>query len=261
VIAWQMLEEMRAALDNPFLVLLGSLIVFSVSAWIGTRLHRQLQVGESDQENFSFVLGGTLTLLGLIVGFTFSMAVGRYDLRKSREEQEANAIGTAYVQADLLPATDAARVRGLLRDYADQRVLFYTLNDAPRLRRVGAETTRLQTEMWTVVASHASAQPTPVSALTVSGMNDVLNSQGYAQAASWNQIPTEAWALVIGIAIFCNGLIGLRAHGRSVTLLLILPLVLSVTLFLIADIDSPRIGVIHVVPRDLSAVAESVRGP
>jgi hypothetical protein len=252
---------MRAALDNPFFVLLGSLIVFSASGWIGTRLHRLLQIGESDKESFSFVLGGTLTLLGLIVGFTFSMAVGRYDQRKNREEQEANAIGTAYAQADLLPATDAARVRGLLRSYVEQRILFYTLNDAEQLRRIAAETARLQREMWTVVTAHASGQPTPVAALTVSGMNDVLSSQGYAQAAWWNRIPTEAWGLVVGIAVFCNVLIGIRARGRHVTLLLILPIVLSVTLFLIADIDSPRIGVIHVTPRELQAVAESMRVP
>jgi hypothetical protein len=254
-------EGMRAALNNPFLVLLGSLIVFSVSAWIGTRLHRLLQIEESDQESFSFVLGGTLTLLGLIVGFTFSMAVGRYDQRKSREEQEANAIGTAYAQADLLSPSDATGVRALLRVYADQRLLFYTVNDAEQLRRVDAETGRLQREMWTIVTAHASAQPTPVAALAVSGMNDVLNSQGYSQAAWRNQIPTEAWALVGGIAIFCNVLIGLRARGRSLTLVLILPIVLSVTLFLIADIDSPRIGVIHVVPREMAAVAEATRGP
>jgi hypothetical protein len=252
---------MRAALDNPFLVLLGSLIVFSASAWIGTRLHRVLQVGDGDKENFSFVLGGTLTLLGLIVGFTFSMAVGRYDQRKSHEEQEANAIGTAHAQADLLPATDAARVRGLLRAYVDQRILFYTVNDARQLRRIREETARLQQEMWTVVTAHASGQPTPVAALIVSGMSDVLSSEGYSQAAWWNRIPTEAWGLVFGIAIFCNMLIGLRARGRSATLLLILPIVLSVTFFLIADIDSPRIGVIHVAPRELDAVAASMRGP
>jgi hypothetical protein len=252
---------MRAAIDNPFLVLLGSLIVFSVSAWIGTRLHRVLRIGESDRENFSFVLGGTLTLLGLLLGFTFSMAVGRYDLRRSHEEQEANAIGTAYGQADLLSATDAARVRGLLRTYVEQRLLFYTLKDAEQLRRADVETTRLQQEMWTVVTAHASAQPTSVAALIVSGMSVVLSSQGYSQAAWRNQIPTEAWALVVGIGILSNALVGLRARERSATLLLILPIVLSVTLFLIADIDSPRIGVIHVVPRELSAVAESMRGP
>jgi len=252
---------LRAALDNPFFILLGSLIVFSASAWTGTKLHRLLQIGESDKESFSFVLGGSLTLLGLIVGFTFSMAVGRYDQRKNREEQEANAIGTAYAQANLLPATDAARVRGLLRAYVDQRILFYTLSDAQQLRRIDAETTRLQREMWTVVTTHASGQPTPLAALIVSGMSDVLSSQGYSQAAWWNRIPTEAWALLVGIAIFCNTLIGLRARGRHVTLLLILPIILSVTFFLIADIDNPRVGVIHVAPRELAGVAESMRVP
>jgi hypothetical protein len=252
---------MRAALDNPFFVLLGSLIVFSGSAWIGTRLHRLLRLGDSDKDDFSFVLGGTLTLLGLIVGFTFSMAVGRYDQRKSHEEQEANSIGTAYLQADLLPAADAARVRGLLRAYVDQRILFYTLSDAQQLQRVDGETARLQREMWTVVSAQASGKPTPVSVLTLTGMNDVLSSQGNAEAAFWNRIPPEAWGLMVGIAIFCNALIGLRVRGRDPTLLLILPIVLSVTLFLIADIDSPRVGVIHVAPRELSAVANSMRGP
>ncbi len=252
---------MRAALDNPFLVLLGSLIIFSASAWIGTRLHHVLRIGESDRDNFSFVLGGTLTLLGLIVGFTFSMAVGRYDQRINHEEQEADAIGTAFAQADLLPATDAASVRDLLRAYVDQRILFYTRNDAQQLRKIGAETARLQREMWTVVTVHALDQPTPIAALIVSGMSDVLSSQGYSQAAWWNRIPTEAWGLMVGIAIFCNMLIGLRARGRGLTLLLILPIVLSVTLFLVADIDSPRIGVIHVAPRELDVVAESMRVP
>ena len=110
---------MRAALDNPLLVLVVSLAAFYGSAWIGAWLGRAHKRGESDREDFSFLLGGTLTLLGLIVGFTFSMAVGRYDQRKTREEQEANAIGTACGQADLLSPTDAARVRGLLRAVAE----------------------------------------------------------------------------------------------------------------------------------------------
>jgi len=253
---------MRAALDNPLLVLVVSLAAFYGSAWIGAWLGRAHKRGESDREDFSFLLGGTLTLLGLIVGFTFSMAVGRYDQRKNYEEQEANAIGTEYVRADFLPAADAAKVRGLLRAYTDQRILFYTRSDGLEFRRINAETTRLQGEMWRVVTAYASGQPTPVAALVVSGMNDVLNSQGYTQAAWWNRIPTEAWVLMVGIAIFCNMLIGFGARGRKVTtLFLMLPIVLSVTLSLIADIDSPRGGEIRLLPKNLRAVVESMRVP
>jgi len=250
---------LRAALDNPLLVLVASLAIFWGSAWVGAWVGRVQRREESDREIFSFLLGGTLTLLGLIVGFTFSMAVGRYDQRKNYEEQEANAIGTEYVRADLLPATDAAKVRSQLRAYADQRVLFYTRGDGEQLRSVNAETTRLQGEMWRVVAAYASSQATPVAALVTSGMNDVLNSQGYTQAAWWNRIPIEAWVLMVAIAIFCNALIGLRARERKATLFLILPAVLSVTLSLIADIDSPRGGVIRVVPENLRAVVESMK--
>jgi hypothetical protein len=94
------------------------------------------------------IQGATLTLLGLIIGFTFSMALGRYDQRKNYEEDEANAIGTEYVRADLLPAADAAKVRAPLLRYLDQRVLFYPTRDERRLRQIDADTARLQAELW-----------------------------------------------------------------------------------------------------------------
>jgi hypothetical protein len=246
--------------DYPLVILVISFLVFWASAWFGGKLRLWRSTREEGKDDdFSFVLGATLTLLGLLIGFTFSMAVGRYDLRKNLEEQEANAIGTEYLRADLLPDADAARVRGLLRSYLDQRALFYTSRDARQLRWVDEQTARLQAELWSVVARHASAQATPVAALVAAGMNDVLNSQGYTQAAWWNRIPGAAWGLLMAIAIFCNVLIGYGAHGRRASLFLVLPVALSVTLFLIADIESPRGGVIRVHPHNLQSVAEFMR--
>jgi hypothetical protein len=119
----------------------------------------------------------------------------------------------------------------------------------------------LQTELWSAVLSPAVAQPTPVIALAVSGMNDVLNSQGYTQAAWWNRIPYEAWGLMAGIAVCCNMLVGiaLRNVNAKGILLLVLPLVVSISFFLIADIDSPRRGLIDVEPQNLVSLAESLR--
>jgi hypothetical protein len=253
--------QMARALDYPLLVLVASLTVFWLSAQIGSWLRKRRRRDEGVGEDFTFLLGATLTLLGLIIGFTFSMAVGRYDQRKNYEEQEANAIGTEYVRADLMPAADAARVRGLLRSYLDRRMVFYTSRDERQLREVDAEAARLQAEMWSVVQSYGSAQPTAVSALVVSGMNDVLNSQGYTQAAWWNRIPIGAWLLMVAIAIFCNLLVGYGAHGRHATLFLILPVALSITLFLIAEIDSPRTGLIRVGHQNLQAVVQSLNAP
>ncbi len=74
----------------------------------------------------------TLTLLALLIGFSFSMAINRYDQRKIYEEDEANAreLGTEYLRTDLLPPVAATNVRTLLITYLDQRILFYETRDA-----------------------------------------------------------------------------------------------------------------------------------
>ena len=92
---------------------------------VGTYLRSRRPLKDEEREDFSLVQGATLTLLGLIIGFSFSMAIGRYDQRKNYEEEEANAIGTEYVRAGLLPAADAAKVRAQLTKYLDLRILFY----------------------------------------------------------------------------------------------------------------------------------------
>ena len=224
---------------------------------------RLRKLGEDIREDFGVILAASLTLLGLIIGFSFSMAVSRYDQRKNYEEAEANAIGTEYVRADLLPAADAAKVRALLRNYLDQRVLFYTTRDEQQIRKINARTAQLQAELWSAVTVPAAAQPEPVIALAVSGMNDVLNSQGYTQAAWWNRIPVAAWALMAAIAVCCNLLVGYGARNAKAegVLLLVLPFVVSISFFLIADIDSPRGGVIRVNPQNLISLVESLRAP
>jgi hypothetical protein len=97
-----------------------------------------------------------------------------------------------------------------------------------------------------------------VAALTLSGMNDVLNSQGYTQAAWWNRIPTAAWVLMWVIAIVCNLMIGyyVRPQDQRWIRLVVMPLVVSVSFMLVADIDSPRGGVIRVKPLNLVSLQE-----
>jgi hypothetical protein len=248
--------------DFPVLVMVLSFFVLWLSAQIGAFFRgRRRKLEEGVHEDLGVILAATLTLLGLIIGFSFSMAISRYDQRKNYEEAEANAIGTEYLRADLLPAEAAAKTRALLRNYLDQRVLFYTTNDEQQIRQINARTVQLQTELWSAVVAPTAAQPTPIVALAVWGMNDVLNSQGYTQAAWWNRIPPAAWALMATIAICCNMLIGYNARDVKAEriLLLVLPLVVSVALFLIADIDSPRGGAIRVAPQNLTSLVESLR--
>jgi len=253
---------MTALTDRPIYVFAISLTVLWLAAWIGAyfRKRRRQPAKDEERQDYSVVEGATLTLLGLIIGFSFSMAISRYDQRKNYEEAEANAIGTEYVRADLLPAADAAKIHALLRNYLDQRILFYNTRNAVELRQINADTSQLQANLWSAVRTPALAQPSILSSLVLSGMNDVLNSQGYTQAAWWNRIPTAAWALMAAIGVCCNLLIGYgsrRIEARPL-LFVVTPLVVSISFFLIADIDSPRGGVIRVAPQNLVSLAQSL---
>jgi hypothetical protein len=181
-----------------------------------------------------------LTLLALIIGFSVSMASSRYDQRKSLEEAEANAIGTEIMRADLLPPADAAKIQALLGGYLDQRILFYINRDDTQRMQIDKLTNQLQADLWAAVRAPAMAEPTPVAALVLAGMNDVINSQGYTQAAFWNRIPRAVWWLMAAIALCSNVIFGYRARkGKYSRLALVLPFITSTAFLLISDIDAP----------------------
>jgi hypothetical protein len=255
---------MRDMLNHP--EILGVLCVPAmwVMARIGAWLRKHLAVSPSqDKENLTLVISTSLTLLGLIIGFTFSMAISRYDQRRLFEENEANSIGTEYVRADLLPAAGAATVKPLLIQYLDQRIVFYNSDYGKGLMFTDKTTSDLQASLWQSILAQASAQPSPVTALVVSGMNDVLNSQGYAQFAWWNRIPDSAWELLLLLGLFTNLLVGYGAQRSKFAdhLLLVLPFVFSASFFLIAEIDSPRGGIIRIPPKDLISLSHSLHTP
>ncbi|MEG2263616.1 MAG: hypothetical protein RSC68_04520 [Acinetobacter sp.] len=224
-------------------------------------LRRKRRLDSDEQADFSIVQAATLTLLALLIGFSFSMAVSRYDQRKNYEEEEANAIGTEFLRADLMPASSAALTKSLLKEYLQLRIAFYQNANGENLKSINIQTAQVQESLWRVVLKEGKNQPTPVIALVVSGMNDVLNSQGYTQAAWGNRIPVSAWALMMMVALFCSMLIGYSARCNTVknATLLIMPLMISISMALIADIDSPRGGFIHVAPQNLQSLLHELK--
>jgi hypothetical protein len=253
---------MQRLADYPLLVFVLSFISLWLCAQLGAAVrHKQEAHGAHAPQTFTIVLTASLTLLGLIVGFTFSMAVSRYDQRKNYEAEEANAIGTEYVRTGLLPAADAALTRTLLRNYLDQRILLYHSPDEDRRREIRQQITQLERQLWSAVQNAALAQPSALTALAAAGMNDVLNSQGYTQAAWWNRIPAAAWLLMVLIALLCNVMVGYATSEATprTLLLLVLPLLIAIAFLLIADIDSPRGGVINVSPQNLLSLSEQMR--
>lgn len=248
-------------INHPRVLALLCLVLMWIMSLLGVWVRARFRIPhETDKDHLTLVVSATLTLLGLIIGFTFSMAATRYDQRRLYEEGEANAIGTEYLRADLLPAGDAAHVKQYLRDYLKWRIEFYHSDYGVKLTNIDQRTSMLQGQLWEGIRPQAEASPNPVIALVVSGMNDVLNSQGYAQASWWNRIPSSAWGLMIVIAAFANLLVGYstqKARAGS-PLLLVLPFIVSISFFLISDIDSPRGGVIRVPPVDLISLSQSL---
>src|SRR5450755_4683801 len=128
----------------PMLVFVVSFIAMWLASLLGRCFRqRQRDLDKELHEDFGIVLAATLTLLGLIIGFSFSMATNRYDMRKNFEEAEANAIGTEYVRVDLLPASEADNVRPLLKSYLEQRIAFYLALDDQEVQQVDIRTTGL----------------------------------------------------------------------------------------------------------------------
>jgi hypothetical protein len=248
---------MAILLDHPLVFFICSL----VGLWASTRtgvVVRRKTMPEEDQHDLDFVIGAILTLLGLLIGFSFSMATNRYDQRKNYEEEEANAIGTEYVRVEFLPQAEAATIQSLLSKYLDLRIEYYQTRNRHRLSELDSASAQLQNQMWAQVRTAAAANPTCVMATVVTGMNDVLNRQGYTQAAWWNRLPIAAWGLMGAISVVCCALVGFSARFPRGFLFMVLPIAVSISFLLIADIDSPRGGLIRVAPQNLISLQKSI---
>ena len=252
---------MTELVDRPVLMLVVSFVGLLLAAMLGVVAHKAWNpVKASDHNELAIVQSAALTLLGLIVGFSFAMAISRYDQRKGLEEADTNAIGTEYLRAGLLADDAAANARNALKRYLDLRIQFYVTSDEGALARIGAERAKLEADLWAAARSLSAVSPTPITTLVASGLNDVFNSTD-ATAAGWlDRIPVPAWWLLMMIGVAANVMLGYGAR-RFDPLLIVVPLTISVSLFLIADIDSPRGGVVQVPALNLTRLAKSLNAP
>jgi hypothetical protein len=248
--------------DHPLLFFVTTLALFIGCTTAGALARiRGHKLTEAERAEFDLVRNAMFTLLGLIIGFAIAMAVSRYDLRKSLEESEANAIGTEYLRLDLMPADAAAAARAQLRTYVDERIAFYGLSAPDTVAKNAADTAVTMNALWNAIAPATRASQTAVTALVAAGMNDVLNSYGYTVAAWRNRLPVEVWLLIIVVGAGCNFLIGFGAERLSSTTHSILPITASLAILLIADVEGPHNGFVRVHPVNLIDAAASMRQP
>ena len=252
---------MQAFVNRPFILFPVLLVAFAGAIAFGAGVLRRIfTITSEERDDFTLVQTSTLTLLALLIGFNLSMAVNRYDQRKNLEENEANAIGTEYVRADVVAAAISAQIKTELVHYTQLRLDHFLTRDAQALARIERDTGKSQAELWRLAAQVAKDQPTPIGAAVMTGMNDVLNSQDYSEAALINRIPLGAWALMIVIGLFACVVHGYGAKGklRRGMFIIVLPVTVALSLALIADIDSPRGGIIHIQPQNLGRLLRSL---
>jgi hypothetical protein len=250
-------------MNYPPIVFVTTFALMALSTWVGDALRKRAGLAKDDPRNEAagLLASAILTLLFLLIGFTFSMAVNRYDLRKTSEQVEAAAIGTMYSRADLLPPADAAKVQALLKKYLDHMVLLYTADSTDHALAVRADLVRLQGELWATLRPALAAVPPPLLGALVQGLNDVVSAQRSSQAAWQNRIPVGAWVLILAISIGSCFLIAYRARRTDWLAFMVVPVAASVSFFLIAELDSPRGGVIRVTPNNLTSLVQSLEAP
>jgi hypothetical protein len=193
----------------------------------------------------------SLGLLALMIGFTFSMALTRYDTRKTGVLDEANAIGTAALRAELLPASQARISADLLARYAETRLALGQAGyETPAWNEAIARSLDLQNSLWheAVAASAADPRSMPIG-LYVQALNDVIDMHGKRLTGLRNHVPETVVLLLYLIALAATGFTGYGAglagdEERGSKLLM--TLLIATVLILVIDLDRPYSGLITV---------------
>lgn len=212
------------------------------------------------------VEGAILALLGLLVAFTFSGAASRFDTRRQLIVQEANVIGTAWLRLDLLPENDRAALQDLFRRYLDSRLEIYRkLADIESARQEFKNSTRIQGEIWSrAVAACRAKGDAPTTSLLLSSLNEMIDITTTRAMALQTHPPMIIYALLFAVGLGCSLLAGYGMAGgreRSWAHMISFAAIVAVTVYVILDLEFPRLGLIRVDAADkaLIVLRESMR--
>jgi len=245
---------------RPAVFFLGSFLLLWIGIAIGSRVRRMRQQSvESESKIISVLEGALLTLFGLLMGFTFSMAVSRYDLRRQLPVKEANAIGTTWLRSSTLPEPLRTQTQDLLRQYVAIRIRFLAAgHDVEEMKQSLARTADLQARLWSSASNFAVEHRDPITALFISTLNDSIDVTEERTAAFENRIPDEAWVLLLFIGFASTVVVGMNVSSHSQVLRVLLPFVIAGALAMTLDMDSPRYGFVKVSQPSMERLAQQV---
>ena len=231
----------------------GSMVFFLLGDELGFRLGRRKRpkVDEDDRSQIITIQGAMLGLLALLLGFTFSMAMSRFELRKQQILDESNAIGTTYLRAQLMPEPPRKEVADLLRRYVEVRLQFYQAGmEGQEFQTAVDQTEWLQLQLWSRAGAWAAKDPRAVTAgLFLQSLNEVIDLHSKGLTALQNHVPEIILVLLYFVALVAIGLIGYGcglAGRRNFLVTLVASLLIAAVILVIIDLDRPQRGLIRV---------------
>lgn len=249
-----------------FMLLPGLFVSVLLFVEFGRRLGARRPEVETERERNvrSALENAIFALLGLMIAFTYAGAASRFETRRTLTIQEANAIGTAYLRIDTLPPAAQSALRDKFRQYAAARIARYqVLPDLAASEVEAARSEALQREIWTdSVTALTDAGPT-APLLLLPALNEMIDITATRAVMLETKTPPVVLAVLVVLTLVCSILIGsglARKRTRSVFVhTLGFALVLTVTLYVIFDLDHPRFGLIQLDYVD-KALMEVVAG-
>lgn len=247
-------------LSNSSPLKLGAVLVAAMLlAAIAGYAVRGFAPGRSKDDQANLTLSALLGLLALLLGFTFALAVDRYETRRVLVLQEANAIGTAYLRAQLLPEPHRTRVAGLIVDYTDNRMLLAEAQ-RPDIPPLLDRNNQLLVDIWSATAgAYDATKQFDFSTTFIESINALVDLDAARKAARVARVPTAVFGVLFIYVVLTAGALGYtitsfkgRVHAGTLMFLL------AMCLLLIIDIDRPTMGTIREIQDPMQAVQQAI---
>ena len=253
-------------LETAPLVLIGvvlfalMLAAAAITYFARTYLRRDDRDAEKRTDYDGYIVTAVLGLLALLLGFTFSLAIGRFEERRELVISDANAIGTAYLRTQLLPAPHRARLSQLLIELADNKIALATI-DYAHAKPLVAREDALITDIWAATAAaFDSVKASPFANALIESMNTMIDLDASRRVARTTRIPTEVFAVLLIYLVGSAAVLGfVLAGGRGLLAAVFLLVLFSMSLLLVLDIDRPVSGSIREDQRAMEQLRASLQ--
>ncbi len=248
--------------DHPVWLFAGLFVVLLITVEVGFWLRRRSNAS-SDEKLHDQIVGardGLIVLLSLLLGFMLPMSLTRFDQRRHLAIEEAKAIGTTNLRAQMLPESSRSKVQEIMREYVDARLKFFEAGlQAGKLEAADAHAKRLQNALWAQSVAAAQMSPTPITALFAQSLNQMIDVSEERQAALENRIPGSVWLMLVLISLLTCLTVGYTVRRRFVFSMIVTPLMISIVMALVADLDSPRSGLIRISQQSMQRVQSDLK--